>query len=81
LCHDAAASVPAYREFPREHGVDPAKVASTVDFDQLPMVTKDWYLAGIDCLSCAGLVRYDPSARYVQTSDSTLLVTGDRVTR
>jgi phenylacetate-CoA ligase len=44
LFHDAAATVPAYGAFLREHGVDPATVVSTVDFDRLPMVTKDSYL-------------------------------------
>jgi len=44
LFHDAGATVPAYGAFLREHGVDPATVASTVDFDQLPMVTKESYL-------------------------------------
>jgi phenylacetate-CoA ligase len=44
LFHDAAATVPAYAAFLREHGVDPLAVQSRVDFDRLPLVTKDSYL-------------------------------------
>src|SRR5262249_14835252 len=44
LFQNAAATVPAYAAFLREHGIDPAGVQSTVDFDRLPVVTKDSYL-------------------------------------
>ena len=40
LFGDVAGSVPAYRAFLKEHGVDP----STVDFGDLPLVTKESYL-------------------------------------
>src|SRR5260370_14298388 len=43
LFHDAARSVPAYGAFLRSAGIDPGSIASAVDFDQLPMLTKDNY--------------------------------------
>jgi phenylacetate-CoA ligase len=39
----AAGSVPAYREFLREHGVDPAAVRTLDDFRRLPLMTKENY--------------------------------------
>ena len=36
LFHRAAGSVPAYREFLREHGADPAAVRTLADFGRLP---------------------------------------------
>ena len=44
LFRDVAASVPAYRAFLAEQGVDAARVRSLQDFAQLPMVTKQNYL-------------------------------------
>jgi phenylacetate-CoA ligase len=43
LFHDAAATVPAYGAFLCEHGIDPASIESTVDFDRLPLLTKENY--------------------------------------
>jgi phenylacetate-CoA ligase len=40
LFRDAAATVPAYAAFLREHGVDPATVC---DLGEIPMLTKDTY--------------------------------------
>jgi len=40
---DVAASVPAYRAFLAEHGVDPSRVRGASDFAALPMMTKDGY--------------------------------------
>ncbi len=45
LFHTAAGSVPAYRAFLAEHGVDPASVRTAVDFARLPVMTKDNYVA------------------------------------
>ena len=39
-----AQTVPAYREFLREHGVDAASVQTISDFRRLPRVTRDNYL-------------------------------------
>src|SRR3954466_16068950 len=44
LFHRVAGSVPAYREFLDEHGVDPAAVRGYPDFARLPLLTKDNYL-------------------------------------
>jgi phenylacetate-CoA ligase len=44
LFRDVAARVPAYRDFLREHGVDPASVRTRDEFARLPPVTKDGYL-------------------------------------
>src|SRR5262249_6464159 len=41
--HRAAAHVPAYGAFLREHGVDAARVSSAADFARLPLTTKDNY--------------------------------------
>jgi phenylacetate-CoA ligase len=43
LFQRAAGSVPAYREFLREHGVDPAAVRTLDDFRRLPLMTKENY--------------------------------------
>jgi len=43
LFHDVAASVPAYRAFLSEHGVDPSGVRTETDFAALPMMTKEAY--------------------------------------
>lgn len=44
LFREVAAEVPAYRELLREHGVEPAAVATREDFARLPLVTKEGYL-------------------------------------
>lgn len=44
LFHSVAASVPAYRAFLAEHGVDPAAIQTFSDFQRLPAVTKKNYL-------------------------------------
>ena len=44
LYHDCAARVPAYAEFLRAQGFDPASVRTTVDFDRVPIATKENYL-------------------------------------
>jgi phenylacetate-CoA ligase len=38
-----AASVPAYRAFLHDHGVDPGEVRTFADFERLPLMTKDNY--------------------------------------
>ena len=43
LFHRVAGSVPAYRAFLREHGVDPAAVRTLADFERLPLMTKENY--------------------------------------
>ena len=43
LFHRVAVSVPAYRAFLREHGVDPGEVRTFADFERLPLMTKDNY--------------------------------------
>jgi phenylacetate-CoA ligase len=46
LFHDAAARVPAYRDFLRKHGIDPTSIASADDLAAVPLTTKDGYLQG-----------------------------------
>jgi phenylacetate-CoA ligase len=41
--HEVVASVPAYRAFLADAGVDPAAVRTAEDFHRLPMTTKDTY--------------------------------------
>ena len=43
LFRRVAASVPAYRAFLRDHGVDADAVRTFADFEQLPLMTKDNY--------------------------------------
>lgn len=43
LFHQVAASVPAYRTFLGEHGVDARQVSTLDDFARLPMTSKDTY--------------------------------------
>src|SRR6266480_6662675 len=43
LFHQVAASVPAYRAFLREHGVDPGEIRTFADFERLPLLTKENY--------------------------------------
>ena len=43
LFHGVAASVPAYRAFLRDHGVDPGAVRTFADFQRLPLLTKENY--------------------------------------
>jgi phenylacetate-CoA ligase len=43
LFHQVAGSVPAYRDFLREHGVEPAEVRGLADFERLPLMTKENY--------------------------------------
>src|SRR5678816_2833863 len=44
LFREVAATVPAYAEFLRAEGCDPATVCTVEDFARLPVVTKDNYL-------------------------------------
>lgn len=44
LFESVAGTVPAYRAFLAEHGIDPAAVQTIEDFHALPMITKDNYL-------------------------------------
>ena len=44
LFHDVAATVPAYRAFLTEHGVNPASIQTFEDFQKLPLITKENYL-------------------------------------
>jgi phenylacetate-CoA ligase len=41
--HSVAASVPAYRAFLAEQGIDPASIQSSADFKRLPQTTKKTY--------------------------------------
>ena len=43
LFHAVATSVPAYRLFLNEHGIDPASVQTIEDFKRLPQITKKNY--------------------------------------
>jgi phenylacetate-CoA ligase len=43
LFHSVAASVPAYRAFLAEHGIDPIPVHDREDFERLPQITKTNY--------------------------------------
>jgi phenylacetate-coenzyme A ligase PaaK-like adenylate-forming protein len=43
LFHEAAATVPAYQDFLRTHGIDAGKVRDANDFAGLPLLTKDTY--------------------------------------
>jgi phenylacetate-CoA ligase len=43
LFHRTAATVPAYRDFLRSHGVEPDSVVTFAGFQRLPMVTKESY--------------------------------------
>ncbi|NUR86624.1 MAG: phenylacetate--CoA ligase family protein, partial [Nonomuraea sp.] len=43
LFHRVAATVPAYRDFLAERGIDPAQVTKFADFERLPFTTKDTY--------------------------------------
>ncbi|MFI7112720.1 phenylacetate--CoA ligase family protein [Nonomuraea sp. NPDC050227] len=44
LFHQVAATVPAYRSFLAEHGVEPASVTDLERFSRLPMTSKDTYI-------------------------------------
>ncbi|MBR8831584.1 MAG: hypothetical protein N5P05_003070 [Chroococcopsis gigantea SAG 12.99] len=44
LFHRVAATVPAYKEFLREHSIDPDSIRSFADFQSLPLITKENYL-------------------------------------
>jgi phenylacetate-CoA ligase len=44
LFRDVAATVPAYREFLAERGIDPVEVRTPDEFAQLPLTTKDGYV-------------------------------------
>ena len=44
LFQQTAATVPAYADFLRSHGIDPATVQTLEQFQQLPLTTKDNYL-------------------------------------
>jgi phenylacetate-CoA ligase len=43
LFHRVAESVPAYRAFLHDHGVDPGQVRTFEDFERLPLLTKENY--------------------------------------
>ncbi|GII66041.1 phenylacetate--CoA ligase [Sphaerisporangium krabiense] len=43
LFHDVAATVPAYADFLREKGVDPAAIRTVEDFARVPLLDKDSY--------------------------------------
>jgi phenylacetate-CoA ligase len=44
LFRDVAATVPAYRAFLAEHGIEPGRVRTAADFAGLPLATKQSYL-------------------------------------
>lgn len=54
LFHDVAATVPAYKAFLTESGINPVSIQSLKDFQQLPLLTKENYLR---CHSLADLCR------------------------
>lgn len=54
LFHHVAATVPAYKAFLTEHGINPASVQTYTDFQQLPLLTKENYLR---CHSLADVCR------------------------
>lgn len=43
LFHDVASTVPAYGSFLAEHGLDPASVRTTADFERVPLLVKEAY--------------------------------------
>ena len=43
LFHRVAGSVPAYRAFLQDHGVDPGEIRTFADFERLPLLTKENY--------------------------------------
>src|SRR5689334_2969833 len=43
LFNEAAATVPAYQDFLRTHGIDAGNVRDADDFAGLPLLTKDTY--------------------------------------
>ncbi|MBD1928216.1 phenylacetate--CoA ligase family protein [Trichocoleus sp. FACHB-90] len=45
LFHDVAASIPAYKAFLKEQGVNPSSIQSYQDFQKLPLITKENYLS------------------------------------
>ncbi|MBD1832782.1 phenylacetate--CoA ligase family protein [Cyanobacteria bacterium FACHB-472] len=44
LFQDVAASIPAYKAFLKEQGVNPSSIQSYQDFQKLPLITKENYL-------------------------------------
>ena len=44
IFHETAATVPAYRAFLSEHGIEAADIKNFEDFQKLPFVTKDNYI-------------------------------------
>ena len=44
LFHSVAAAVPAYRDFLRQEGIDPAEIQTGADFQKLPLLTKQNYM-------------------------------------
>lgn len=44
LFHDVAATVPAYKAFLAEHGINPVSIQTFEDFQKLPLITKENYL-------------------------------------
>jgi len=44
LFHNVAASVPAYKTFLTEHGINPASIQTFEDFQKLPLINKENYL-------------------------------------
>ncbi|MBD2003150.1 MULTISPECIES: phenylacetate--CoA ligase family protein [Cyanophyceae] len=45
LFQDVAASIPAYKAFLKEQGVNPSSIQSYQDFQKLPLITKENYLS------------------------------------
>lgn len=55
LFHDVAATVPAYKAFLSESGIDPTSIQKFEDFQKLPLLNKENYLR---CHSLPELCRY-----------------------
>lgn len=69
LFRDVAASVPAYKAFLTEHGINPASIKSREDYQNLPPLTKENYLLRH---SLAELCRYGK----LQTCDTIAVSSG-----
>lgn len=71
LFHKAAKLVPAYKDFLKKHKVDPDKVKTIKDFENVPIINKDNYLReySLNKLSFNGVL--DEPQIFTSTSGST----------
>ena len=68
---EAAATVPAYAAFLREHGVDPDAIRTPADFRTLPLTTKEGYVARYPLADRCRGGRLDDSDMLALSSGST----------